>query len=100
MARTGWILLLTLAVALPAAAQREETERLRNATSAMRAIFGMPDGIPRELLDRAECVIVVPSVKKLALGIGGSYGRGAMVCRGGATFEGPGGRRRCSRSRG
>jgi SH3 domain-containing YSC84-like protein 1 len=89
MARTGWILLLTLAVALPAAAQREETERLRNATSAMRAIFGMPDGIPRELLDRAECVIVVPSVKKLALGIGGSYGRGAMVCRGGATFEGP-----------
>jgi hypothetical protein len=47
------------------------------------------DGIPRDLLDRAECVIVVPSVKKLALGIGGSYGRGAMVCRGGATFEGP-----------
>jgi SH3 domain-containing YSC84-like protein 1 len=89
MARTGWILAVALGVALPAAAQREETERLRNATTVMRAIFGMPDGIPRELLDRAECVIVVPSVKKLALGVGGSYGRGAMSCRGGATFEGP-----------
>jgi SH3 domain-containing YSC84-like protein 1 len=89
MARTGWILVAALALALPAAAQREEAERLRNATAVMRAIFGMPDGIPKELLDRAECVIVFPSVKKLALGIGGSYGRGAMTCRGGGTFEGP-----------
>jgi SH3 domain-containing YSC84-like protein 1 len=89
MARTAWMMILALAVALPAAAQREETERLRNAATVMRQVFGMPDGIPKDLLDRAECVIVVPSVKKVALGIGGSYGRGAMTCRGGATFEGP-----------
>jgi SH3 domain-containing YSC84-like protein 1 len=89
MARTAWILMLTLVIAVPAGAQREEAERLRNATTVMRQIFGMPDSIPKELLDRAECVIVVPSVKKVALGIGGSYGRGAMTCRGGATFEGP-----------
>lgn len=93
MVRKAWMMSLVLAVAAvtpePAAAQREEHDRLRNSATVMRQIFGMPDSIPRELLDRAECVIVFPSVKKVALGIGGSYGRGAMTCRGGATFEGP-----------
>ena len=49
----------------------------------------MPDDIPKDLLDRAECVIVFPSVKKVAVGVGGSYGRGAIVCRSGAQYDGP-----------
>src|SRR5688572_24932091 len=77
-----------MALTLPAAAEKEG-ERLRNAATVLREIFGMPDSIPKELLDRAECVIVFPSVKKIAIGIGGSYGRGAMSCRGGDAFDGP-----------
>ena len=72
---------------ISALAQKEE-ERLRNAATVLREIFGMPDSIPKELLDRAECVIVFPSVKKVAVGIGGSYGRGAISCRGGERFDG------------
>lgn len=89
MLRLSGVLALIVALAVPVAAQREEAERLKNAATVMRQIFGMPDSIPKDLLDRAECVIVFPSVKKVAIGIGGSYGRGAMTCRGGATFEGP-----------
>jgi lipid-binding SYLF domain-containing protein len=54
----------------------------------MEEIMNVPDNIPQDLLDKAECVIVVPSVKKVAFFIGGSYGRGAMVCRTGAKFKG------------
>lgn len=74
-----------------AAAQEaeKETDRLRNAAVVLREIFGMPDGIPADLLDRAECVIVFPSVKKFAIGLGASYGRGAIVCRTGERFDGP-----------
>ena len=67
----------------------KEAERLRNATTVLREILGMPESIPKDLLDRAECVIVFPSVKKFAVGIGGSYGRGAIVCRSGERFDGP-----------
>ena len=67
----------------------KETDRLKNAAMVMSEIFGMPDGIPKELLDKAECVIVFPSVKKFAVGIGGSYGRGAIACRTGERFDGP-----------
>ncbi len=73
---------------VPVHAQKE-TARLGSATVVLREIFGMPDGIPKELLDRAECVIIFPAVKKFAVGVGGSYGRGVIACRGGATFEGP-----------
>jgi lipid-binding SYLF domain-containing protein len=54
-----------------------------------KATIDLPDNIPQELLEKAECVIVIPSVKKLAFGVGASYGRGAMVCRRGETFRGP-----------
>ena len=64
-------------------------ERLQNAAEVMDEILNIPDAIPGSLLDKAECVVVIPSVKKFALGIGGSYGRGAMVCRGGKNFAGP-----------
>jgi lipid-binding SYLF domain-containing protein len=55
----------------------------------MQEVLNIPDGIPKELLEKAECVIVFPSVKKLAFGVGANYGRGAMVCRRGEKFRGP-----------
>jgi lipid-binding SYLF domain-containing protein len=64
-------------------------ERLRNSGTVMREVLDMPDSIPLDLLHKAECVLVMPSVKKFALGIGGSYGAGAMVCRSGKEFGGP-----------
>ena len=66
----------------------KESDRLEDSATVLKEIFGMPDAIPQELLDKAECVIVFPSVKKVALGVGGSYGRGVMSCRGGSTFDG------------
>jgi len=79
---------LTLS-ALPAFAQKKEKERVANAGRVMREILNVPDNIPKYLLDKAECVIVLPSVLKFAIGFGGSYGRGIMTCRGGNTFTGP-----------
>lgn len=72
-----------------ASALDKEVDRLRAATTVVREILDIPDGVPQELLDKAECIVVLPSVKKFALGIGGSYGKGAMVCRGGHAFTGP-----------
>src|SRR6266852_3392348 len=69
-------------------AQGHEQDRLKHAGEVLIEILNIPDSIPRGLLDRSECVIVVPSVKKLAIGIGGSYGRGAMSCRSGENFTG------------
>lgn len=82
---------LALALLAPPAFANDakEAERLQNATTALREILGMPESIPKDLLDRAECVIVVPSVKKVAVGVGASYGRGAIVCRTGDRFDGP-----------
>jgi len=70
-------------------AQDKEQDRLENCGVVMEEIVNVPDNIPHALLEKAECVIVIPSVMKAALGIGGSYGRGAMVCRSGKTFDGP-----------
>src|SRR5476649_2816318 len=70
-------------------AANKEQSRLENVGVVMQEILDIPDNIPQELLEKAECVIVIPSMTKVALGIGGSYGRGAMVCRSGATFHGP-----------
>lgn len=70
------------------AADKEE-DRLQQAGQVLVEILNIPDNIPHSILDRAECVIVFPSVKKLAIGIGGSYGRGAMSCRSGTNFTGP-----------
>jgi len=67
----------------------KETDRLENAGMVMEEIMNIPDDIPQDLLDKAECVIVFPSVLKAAFIVGGSYGRGAMVCRGGEHFTGP-----------
>lgn len=67
----------------------KETDRLENAGMVMEEIMNIPDNIPQDLLDKAECVIVFPSVLKAAFIVGGSYGRGAMVCRTGEHFTGP-----------
>jgi len=67
----------------------KEADRLKAAAVVVREILDIPDGIPQELLDKAECVVVMPSVKKFAIGIGGSYGKGVMVCRSGSGFDGP-----------
>jgi SH3 domain-containing YSC84-like protein 1 len=70
-------------------AQNKEQSRLENCGVVMEEILNVPDNIPQELLAKAECVIVIPSMMKVAVGIGASYGRGAMVCRAGKTFDGP-----------
>jgi len=72
-----------------APAQQHEQDRLKHAGEVLMEILNVPENLPKYTLDRAECVIVVPSVKKLAFGVGASYGRGAMTCRSGANFTGP-----------
>lgn len=70
-------------------AQKKEEERLKHSGEVLQEILNIPDNLPRPVLDRADCVIVLPSVKKGALGVGASVGRGAMSCRSGANFTGP-----------
>jgi SH3 domain-containing YSC84-like protein 1 len=65
-----------------------EQRRLAECGVVMSEVLNVPDNVPQEVLDKAECVIVIPSMTKVAIGIGGSYGRGAMVCRSGKTFRG------------
>jgi lipid-binding SYLF domain-containing protein len=79
---------LLAALAVPAYAQEKEEERVENAGTVMKEILNAPDSIPQSVLDKAYCVAVLPSVKKFAIGIGGSYGRGVMTCRGGKDFKG------------
>ncbi len=67
----------------------KETDRLENSGMVMEEIMNIPDNIPQDLLDKAECVMVFPSVLKAAFIVGGSYGRGAMICRSGEHFTGP-----------
>jgi lipid-binding SYLF domain-containing protein len=67
----------------------KEQKRLEQSGVVLQEVLNVPENIPHELLEKAECVIVIPSVKKLAFGIGADYGRGAMVCRTGEKFRGP-----------
>jgi SH3 domain-containing YSC84-like protein 1 len=85
------ILVVTLALATAAvcAANNKEQNRLQNAGIVMQEIMNVPDNIPQQVLEKAECVIVFPSVLKAAFVVGASYGRGAMVCRSGEHFRGP-----------
>lgn len=83
--------LLSLIVSAPARADNKQTDqnRLQNAGEVIKEILNIPDDIPQDLIDKADCVIVIPSVLKFAFGLGGSYGRGAMTCRSGNNFQGP-----------
>ena len=69
--------------------QTKDDDRLRNCGTVLKEILDVPDDIPQDLLDRADCVVVFPSVLKAAFIVGGSYGRGAMSCRKGENFKGP-----------
>jgi lipid-binding SYLF domain-containing protein len=83
-------LLAVALMGLPLPAQdKKEAERLENCGTVLKEILDIPDDIPQDLLDKAECVIVYPSVLKAAFVIGGSYGRGAMTCRTGEHYTGP-----------
>jgi lipid-binding SYLF domain-containing protein len=84
------VALFTLIMAAPAPlADSAEQERLENSAHVLEEILNIPDALPKELLNKAECVAVMPSVKKLAFGVGGSYGRGVLICRTGKQFTGP-----------
>lgn len=90
MKRLSAILLIICLLPATSFASKGEKEqkRLEEAGTVLKEILDIPDDIPKDLLNRAECVIVLPGVKKLAIGVGGSFGRGAMTCRSGANFTG------------
>ena len=90
--KTGIIAALAMApfaFAGPKADDVKETDRIQNAGTVIKEILDVPDDIPQDLMDKARCVIVLPSVLKAAFIAGGSYGRGVMVCRTGKEFTGP-----------
>ena len=79
---------LTLLTSPLMASDAKEEERVKDAGDVLKEILNIPDDIPQDLLDKAECVAILPSVKKGAFGVGGSYGRGVMICRGGQHYTG------------
>jgi len=89
MTNRAVLVVLMLACVLPVMGQKKENERITDAGTVMKEILGMPDGIPKDLMDDAECVVIYPSVKKAAFVVGGSYGRGLITCRKGQDFSGP-----------
>jgi SH3 domain-containing YSC84-like protein 1 len=78
-----------LCMALPAFTQNKIDNRLGDSAEVLSQILSKPDEIPQQLLNRARCVLVFPAVKKVAVGIGGTYGRGVIVCRTGTDMTGP-----------
>ena len=89
MIRKCAFILCVLLLAGTLYAANKEQKRLENSGVVMQEIINTPENIPREILEKADCVIVFPSVLKAAFVVGGSYGRGAMVCRAGGEFKGP-----------
>jgi lipid-binding SYLF domain-containing protein len=87
----AWFLTICLfaAPAFAAANDEKEEDRVQDAGRVLKEILNIPDNIPQDLLDKAECVVILPSVLKGAFGVGGSYGRGVMICRSGAHYTGP-----------
>jgi len=81
--------LALLALPLLASGDKKETDRLENCGMVIKEVMDIPDNIPEDLINKAECIIVFPSVLKAAFVVGGSYGRGAMTCRTGEHFTGP-----------
>lgn len=80
---------LVLAFSTPADKEAKEEDRVKDAGRVMTDILNVPDDVPQDLLDKADCVVVFPSVLKAAFIVGGSYGRGVMTCRTGPSFNGP-----------
>src|ERR1700751_3978541 len=82
-------LIVPACYAAPAADKEKDVDRMENAGTVMDEILNVPDDIPQDLLNKARCVVVLPSVLKAAFVVGGSYGRGVMVCRTGRDHRGP-----------
>jgi SH3 domain-containing YSC84-like protein 1 len=74
---------------LAAGKDEKEVDRIHSAAQVMKEILDIPENIPKDFLDKARCVVIIPSVVKAAFVVGGSYGRGVMVCRTGKDFTGP-----------
>src|SRR5215469_15506386 len=92
MFKTSVCMILALCLCssvFPADGQSKEAKRMQASGQVLKEILDIPDGIPKELLNKAECVIVIPTVLKFAIGVGGDYGRGAITCRTGEHFTGP-----------
>ena len=85
----SFTVVIFLAFSLFAADESREQKRLDACGQVFKEIMDIPDGLPKELLNKAECVIVIPSVLKFAIGVGGDFGRGAITCRTGTHFTGP-----------
>ena len=81
--------LVCIGVTVPAIAQNKIDDRLGNSAEVLRQFLAKSDGIPKPLLNKAACVLVFPTVKKVGIGLGVTYGRGVIVCRSGADFSGP-----------
>jgi lipid-binding SYLF domain-containing protein len=79
---------VAFALSISVLAQDKEQDRVENAGKVMKEILAAPDSIPQSVLDKADCIVILPSVLKFAIGIGGSYGRGVMTCRQGKNFSG------------
>jgi lipid-binding SYLF domain-containing protein len=91
MKKKAVLLVMLAACVLPLFAEdkeMKETERIEAAATVMKEILGMPEGIPKDLLNKADCIVIYPSVKKAAFIVGGSYGRGLITCRKGPDFSG------------
>ena len=88
MRQTFNVVFLILMIAVLAHGKSKEEKRLENCAKLMTEILNVPENVPLELLDKAECVAVIPAVKKFAFGFGGSYGAGVFVCRKGESFRG------------
>src|SRR6202790_4606090 len=84
-----FVILPILSSSASAADPEKDEDRLRNSGNVLKEVLDVPDDIPQDLLDKADCVVVFPSVLKAAFIVGGSYGRGAMSCRKGESFTGP-----------
>ena len=89
LTRTLLALILTAALAASARAQSKEQDRVESAGTVVKEIMDIPDDIPQQVIDKADCVVVLPSVLKAAFIVGASYGRGVMTCRSGANMRGP-----------
>jgi lipid-binding SYLF domain-containing protein len=85
----GALMLAPLALAKAADKEQSDKERIHSASVVLKEILDIPDDIPQDLMDRARCVIVMPSIVKAAFIVGGSYGHGVMVCRTGENYDGP-----------
>ncbi len=84
-----FLCLVMVALPLFASEKGKIEDRLEDCGTVMKEILGMPDSIPKDLLDKSVCVMVIPAVKKVAFGVGASYGRGAITCRTGDDYNGP-----------